>query len=296
MKHELSIPAGGCQLRAELRMAERPAGIVVLVHGSGTTRHDALNRFVAATLVRAGFGALLIDLLQECEAHERHDVFDVEAQAERLIAVTQWLRSQPVTRGLEIGYFGTDIGAGVVLMAAAKAPEGVRALVTRGGRPDTALHCLYRVAAPTLFIASETGADRSWVESAHRATRALKELVHIGGARDSFREPRANEAVARHACHWFSRHLVLPLEPSIRELESRLKQRHPGAECRVTVADRPPHAYERRRFNVRLDVSLDSRAFVVNREHDEDPGVALREAFNAAGTQLDALEGGGDRV
>lgn len=296
MKHELGIPAGGCVLRAELRMAERPAGIVVLVHGSGITRHDSLNRFVAASLVRAGFAALLVDLLEDCEARERHHVFDVERQAERLIAVKDWLRSQTATRSLDIGYFGTGVGAGVVLMAAANAPQGVGALVARGGRPDTALHCLYRVEAPTLFIASETGADRNWVEAAYRATGARKDLVYIAGAGDSFREPRANEAVAQDACRWFSRHLAPRLEPSIRELEAELKQRHAGSDCRVTVEDRPPHAYERKRFNVRLDVSLDGRSFVVNREHDDDPGAALREAFNAAGKQLDALETASHRV
>ena len=244
MKHELGIPAGGCMLRAELRMAEHPAGIVVLVHGSGTTRHDSLNRFVAASLVRTGFAALLVDLLEDCEAHERHNVFGVEAQAKRLVAVKDWLRSQPGTRLLDIGYFGTDVGAGVVLMAAAKAPQGVGALVARGGRPDTALSSLCRVEAPTLFIASESGTDRDWVEAAYRATGAWKDLVHIAGAGDSFREPRANEAVAQYACRWFSRHLAPPLEPSIRETD--LKQRHPG--------------------------------------------VALRDAFNAASAQLEALD------
>lgn len=284
MKHELTISAGGCQLRAELRMAEHPAGIVVLVHGSGTTRHDSLNRFVAASLVRAGFGALLLDLLEDCEAHERHNVFDVEAQAQRLIAVKDWLRSQPATRALAIGYFGTGVGAGIAAMAAADSPPGVGALVARGGRPDTALHLLGRIEAPTLFIAAAAGSDRQWVEAAHRATGAVKELVLIPGADDSFREPGTNEAVAQHACRWFSRHLTL------RTLETDLKQRHPGTDCRVTVEDRPPHVYERRRFNVRLVVSLDSRSFVVNREHDDDAGVALREAFQAANRQLDALD------
>ena len=296
MKHELSIPAAGCMLRAELRMAEHPAGIVVLVHGSGITRHDSLNRLVAASLVRAGFGALLVDLLEECEAHERHNVFDVEAQARRLIAVKDWLRSQPATRALDIGYLGTGVGAGVALMAAAKAPQGVGALVARGGRPDTALHCLHQVEAPTLFIAADAGADRDWVEAAYRATDGKPELVHLPRAGDSFREPGAIEAVAQHACRWFSRHLAAPLEPRIHELETDLRARHPGSDCRVTVEDRVPHAYERRRFNVRLDVSLAGRSFVVNREHDDDPGVALREAFTAASRQLDALEAAGHRV
>jgi dienelactone hydrolase len=122
MKHDLGIPAAGCLLCAELRMAERPSGIVVLVHGSGVTRQDSLNRFVAASLVRAGFAALLVDLLEDCEVHERHNVFDVEAQAARLIAVKDWLRAEPATRALDIGYFGTGVGAGIVLVAAAKAP------------------------------------------------------------------------------------------------------------------------------------------------------------------------------
>jgi putative phosphoribosyl transferase len=293
MKHELKIPTAGCRLCAELRMAERPVGIIVLVHGSGVTRHDSLNRFVAASLVRAGFAALLVDLLEDCEAHGRHNVFDVEVQAQRLIAVKDWLRSQPTTRLLDIGYFGTGVGAGVALMAAAKAPQGVGALVARGGRPDTAFHWLPHLKAPTLFIASESGADRDWVKAAYRATRALKELVHIPGASDSFRERGARETVAQHACRWFSRHLA---SADLHELETGLKERHPGTDCRVTVEDRPPHAHERRRFNVRLDVSVAGGSFVVNREHDDDPGVALREAFHAADGQLDALEASSRRA
>jgi putative phosphoribosyl transferase len=222
MKHDLRIPAAGRLLCAELRMTERPAGVVAVVHGSGVTRQDSLNRFVAASLVRAGFAALLVDLLEECETRERHNVFDVEGHAARLVAVKDWLRSQPAPRSLDIGYFGTGVGAGVALLAAAKAPQGLGAIVARGGRPDTALHYLDQVEAPTLFIASEAGPDRGWVEAAYRATSAWKDLVHIAGAGDSFREPHANEAVAQHACRWFSRHLVSPLEPSARELETGL--------------------------------------------------------------------------
>jgi len=188
-------------------MSERPAGVVVLVHGSGTRRNDSLNRFVAASLVRAGFAALLVELLEDCEAHERYHVFDVETQARRLIAVKDWLRMQPATRPLDIGYFGTGVGSGVALMAAAKAPQGLRAVVARGGRPDTALYVLHRVEAPTLFMASETGPDRQWVEAAYRAMSVPKELVHIRGAGDSFREPGAKDAVAQHACRWFFAHL-----------------------------------------------------------------------------------------
>jgi pimeloyl-ACP methyl ester carboxylesterase len=290
MKHELSVSAAGCTLRLELRMAEHPAGVVVLVHGSGVTRHDALNRFVAARLVRAGFAALLVDLLEECEAHERHHVFDVETQAQRLVAVRDWLRTQPATRALGIGYFGTGVGAGIALAAAARAPEGVRAIVVRGGRPDTAPGLTQQVGAPTLYIAAEQGADGDWVRSAYRAAAAPKELVAISGAGDAFHESGAIEAVAEHACRWFLRHLAAGLEPRLRDYEARLKARHPGADCRVTLQDRPPHAHERKRFNVRLDVSFGERSFVVNREHDDDAAEALRAAFDAASAQLDALE------
>jgi putative phosphoribosyl transferase len=285
MRHEICIP-GAC--RAELRMAERPAGIVVLVHGSGSDRHDAGNRYVAATLVRAGLGALLVDLLDDCAARERHDVFDVELQAERLAAVKEWLRTQPATRGLRVGYFGTGIGAGVALMAAARSPRAVSAVVCRGGRPDTALHYLPRLEVPVLFIAAGASKD-PWVDAAYRAT-AGAELVRIAEAGDSFREPHAITAVARHACRWFSRYLG-PTESCAHALEEEFRARHPGSECRATVEERVPRAYERKRFHARLDVSLGNRSFVINREHDDDPVLALSAAWAAANRELGAGRG-----
>ena len=289
MKHELAIPAPGCEVRVELRMAEHPAGVVVLVHGSGADRHDARNRYIAASLVRAGFGALLVDLLDECSARERHDVFDVELQARRLAAVKEWLHRQPATRALGIGYFATGVGTGVALMAAARAPHGVRAVVCRGGRPDTALYALAGLQAPTLFITAASGTDGQWVRAAYGAAGGAKELIRIPDSGDAFAEPGAIEAVAGHACRWFARYLG-PLGPHIHELEARLSERHPGALCHASVQEREPHAYERRRYNVRLDVASGGRSFVINREHDDDPGVALREAFAAANRQLAALE------
>ena len=289
MKHELTIPTPGRALRAELRMADHPAAIVVFVHGCGTDRHDSLNRFVAAGLVRAGFATLLVDLLEDCEAHERHDAFDVEMQAKRLIAVNEWLRTQPATRHLHIGYFGTDVGSGVVLLAAAKAPERVRAVVARGGRPDAALYDLRRVEAPTLFVASETGSDRLWVEAAFRAALAAKELVHVPAAGDAFREPGAREFILHQACRWYGQHLASALDRRIHALERDLRHRHPGYDCRVTLEEREPHTYERRRFNVRLDVA-GKRALVVNREHDADPAAALADAFSEANRELALLE------
>ena len=289
MKHEVLIPAPGCDLRVELRMAEHPAGVVVVVHGSGADRHDARNRYVAASLVRAGFGALLVDLLDDCAAHERHDVFDVELQAARLIAVKEWLRSQPATRSLGIGYFATGVGTGVALMAAARSAQGVRAVVCRGGRPDTALYALSRLEAPTLFIAAANGTSGPWIRAAYRAAGGCRELIRIPQAGDAFGEPGAIEAVAEHACRWFARHLGA-VDSQAKQLEARFTERHAGSVCHATLEERVPHAYERRRFNARVEVSKAGHSFVVNREHDDDPGVALREAFAAANRQLAALE------
>src|SRR5688572_17822032 len=290
MKHELTIPTPGRALRAELRMADHAAAIVVFVHGCGTDRHDSLNRFVAAGLVRAGFATLLVDLLENGEAHDRHVVFDVETQAKRLVGVNEWLRTQPATRYLDIGYFGTDVGSGVVLLAAAKAPHRVRAVVARGGRPDTALYELRRVEAPTLFIASESGSDRPWTEAAYGAAIGLKELVHVPGSGDAFREPGARDFILQQACRWYGQYLASELDRRIHTLESELRQRHPGYDCHVTVQEREPHAYERRRFNVRLDVS-GKLALVVNREHDTDPAAALADALSEVHRELAVLGG-----
>jgi dienelactone hydrolase len=190
-----------------MHMPRNPWGIVVFVHGSGTTRRDPLNQFLASRLEHAGFATLLVELLVENETRERHIVFDVELQAERLMEVVRWLGSQPRTRSLNIGYFGTGIGAGVVLMAAAKAPRLVSAIVSRGGRPDTVLHWVPRVRAPTLFIDDQHG-EPDWVEAAYKVSTAEKELVLVPSKTQLLEEPGAI-AVAQHARRWFSRHLAL---------------------------------------------------------------------------------------
>lgn len=206
--HDIGIPAGAVMLWGDMHLPPRASSIVVFAHGSGTTRRDPLNQFVARSLERAGFATLLIDLLEGYETHERHNVFDVELQAERLVEAAEWLAAAPRTRSLRLGYFGTGVGTGVALIAAAKAPARVAAIVSRGGRPDTALHYLPRVKAPTLFISHDRDALPNWIEVAHRASTAEKELVVVPGARQLFEEPGAIEAVAQHARRWFSRYLA----------------------------------------------------------------------------------------
>ena len=207
---EISFPAaGGLRLHGELHLPAKARAAAVFVHGSGTTRHDAQNEFVAHRLQRAGFGTLLVDLLEEHETRERHNVFDVDMQAQRLIEVVRWLRAaEPHCEALPIGYFGAGVGAGVALIAAARAPELVQAVVSRGGRPDTACDWLPRVQAPTLFIADEAGVAPDWVDAAYHACRAGKEKVFVESPSHLYHEPEAIEAVARHAERWFARHLM----------------------------------------------------------------------------------------
>lgn len=207
---EISFPAaGGLRLHGELYLPKKAPAIAVFVHGSGTTRHDPQNEFVAHRLQRHGFGTLLVDLLEDYETQERHNVFDVDMQAQRLVEVVRWLRAaEPHCETMPLGYFGGGVGAGVALIAAARAPELVQAIVSRGGRPDTAVEWLPRVKAPTLFIADEAGVLPDWVAAACQACTAEKEMVSVESPSHLYKEPEAIEAVAQHAERWFARHLM----------------------------------------------------------------------------------------
>ena len=201
----VQIPAGRCSVAGDLRIPAEARAIVVLVHGSGVTRHDHGNSAVAMRLEHARFSTLRVDLLQEHETHDRHNVFDVGMQADRLLAVMRWLRNGRRLRSLPLGLYGTGIGSGVALTAADKAPQAVSALVLRGGRPDSALYDVSQVRAPMLFIDDEP--DAGWVDMAYRKARAEKQLVQVRSASHIYSEPKAIEAVAEHAERWFSRYL-----------------------------------------------------------------------------------------
>jgi len=206
--HDIQIPAGKVLLWGDLHLPRKRCGIVAFAHGSGTSRRDPQNQLVARRLEEAGFATLLVELLEDCETHDRHNVFDIDLQAQRLVEVAEWLAAAPATRSLRLGLFGTGVGTGVALAAAAKAAARVSAVVSRGGRPDTALCWVPRVAAPTLFIADEGGADLDWIDMAYRAATAKKELVLVPDAGPLFHGPGAIEAVAEHARRWFARHLA----------------------------------------------------------------------------------------
>ena len=205
---DVSIPADGVQLSGEMHIPAGATGIVAFAHGSGSSRHSPRNRFVARELQKAGLATLLMDLLEEAEAQDRDKVFDIELLASRLLSVLHWIGNDPATRSLRIGYFGASTGAAAALVAAAREPAMVSALVSRGGRPDMALPWLSKVKAPTLLIVGEHDAQvLDWNQDSYRRLTTDKELVIVPGATHLFEEPGALEAVARHACRWFVRYL-----------------------------------------------------------------------------------------
>lgn len=202
------VTAGPVSLHGDLALPAQPAGVILFAHGSGSGRFSPRNRFVAQTLQARGFATLLLDLLEEREADDRRKVFDIDLLADRLLAATGWLLQNPATKALPVGYFGASTGAGAALQAAARMPEAVAAVVSRGGRPDLAAPYLARVTAPTLLIVG--GHDEPVIEMNRDALAQLtcsKELIIVPGATHLFEEPGTLEQVAGHAGDWFERHL-----------------------------------------------------------------------------------------
>ena len=205
---QVSIPAEDRNLEGELIVPGDASCVVAFAHGSGSSRHSPRNQFVARELQQAGLATLLLDLLEEEEAQDRHKVFDIELLALRLLAAARWLGDNPSTRSLALGYFGASTGAAAALLAAARDPGRVSAVVSRGGRPDLAMRWLPQVKAPTLLIVGENDETvLQWNREALECLSAEKELVVVPRATHLFEEPGTLEEVARHACRWFVRHL-----------------------------------------------------------------------------------------
>jgi putative phosphoribosyl transferase len=204
----VEIPAGRRMVRGGLRIPPEPKGMVAFAHGSGSGRYSPRNQFVAGVLENAGLATLLADLLEEDEAEDRRKVFDIELLADRLSAAAYWLGRDPETRDLELGYFGASTGAAAALVAAARQPEPIGAVVSRGGRPDLAHDALPDVMAPTLLIVGSRDADVLELNrQALAMLRCPKELVVIRGATHLFPEAGALEEVACVGKQWFLRHL-----------------------------------------------------------------------------------------
>jgi putative phosphoribosyl transferase len=212
MERQVEIPAGRRRLSGILKVPADAKGVVAFAHGSGSGRFSPRNQFVARVLQEGGLATLLLDLLEAEEAEDRRKVFGIELLAERLQSAADWLSQEPATRSLRLGYFGASTGAGAALVAAARKPAAVGAIVSRGGRPDLATDNLPAVQAPTLLIVG--GNDDVVLELNRQALRRLrcpKELVVVPGATHLFEEPGTLEEVARLAKEWFLRHLA-PVE------------------------------------------------------------------------------------
>lgn len=215
VERHVEIPAGYRRMGGILRVPQHALGAVAFAHGSGSGRFSPRNQFVARELENAGFATLLLDLLEEDEADDREMVFNIELLAERLLCAADWMSQQAEIRDLRLGYFGASTGAAAALLAAARKPRNVGAVVCRGGRPDLAMDFLEYVHAPTLLI---VGGDDKMVlqlnEKALRWLRCEKQLTIVPGATHLFEEPGALEDVARMAQEWFSAHLIQPDEAS----------------------------------------------------------------------------------
>ncbi|MHB1593196.1 MAG: phosphoribosyltransferase family protein [Streptosporangiaceae bacterium] len=203
----VAMPAGGVTLAGRLVIPADAPGIVLFVHGSGSSRHSPRNRFVATQLNEAGLGTLLFDLLTADEELDRANVFDIDTLALRLTDVTRWLRSQPGVPGTGLGYFGASTGAAAALWAAAEPDAMVDAIVSRGGRPDLAEPRLGAVRSPTLLIVG--GRDEIVLDLNRRAQELLRcenRLSIVPGATHLFEEPGALKTVTRLARSWFAGH------------------------------------------------------------------------------------------
>ena len=208
----IHVPVGKKQiLEGDLQIPEGAKGVVIFAHGSGSSRHSPRNRYVAEVLQKGGLATLLIDLLTR-EEGLTDDVtaalrFDIDLLTDRLCQVAQWMKTSKQGKGLRIGFFGASTGAAAALCAAAEIKQGIAAVVSRGGRPDLAMHSLAEVDAPTLLIVG--GFDGPVIgmnEAAYAQLKCEKKMVIVPRATHLFEEPGALEEVARLALDWFQAH------------------------------------------------------------------------------------------
>jgi pimeloyl-ACP methyl ester carboxylesterase len=208
----MKIPVGNVKVEGTLTLPPGAKGVVLFAHGSGSSRFSPRNQYVAKEFNKAKIGTLLFDLLTQEE--EETDIvtaefrFNIALLAQRLIGATEWLRNDLLTKTLAFGYFGASTGAAAALIAAAKLPDDIVAVVSRGGRPDLAGEYLPRVVAPTLLLVG--GLDTDVIELNRLAMDQMtsqKKLVIVPGATHLFEEPGTLEEVAKLSADWFLRYL-----------------------------------------------------------------------------------------
>lgn len=206
--YQITVTGDGVSLDGILRIPDHPKGVVAFAHGSGSGRFSPRNQYVARVLETGGFATLLLDLLTPDEADDRRKVFNIDLLADRLLLAQTWLVTHRPTSSLRAGYFGASTGAAAALQAAARRPEAVSAVVSRGGRPDLAGAYLTRVRVPTLLlVGGDDGPVIDLNEEALARLTCTKQLTIIPGASHLFEEPGTLEQVAREALHWFDQYL-----------------------------------------------------------------------------------------
>lgn len=208
----VNINTGSAKLEGDLSIPKGASGLVLFAHGSGSSRFSPRNRFVAEGLNENGIATLLFDLLTEEE--ERLDErtgelrFDIALLAERLVGAADWVTTDKRTDSLAIGYFGASTGAAAALVAAAERQELIRAVVSRGGRPDLAAERLPEVRCPTLLIVGSLDYEVIGLNSAALARlRCEKRMTIVPGATHLFEEKGKLEEVAVHVREWFLKYL-----------------------------------------------------------------------------------------
>ena len=208
-RHSLILPLS-VSLRGDLVVPEEATSLVIFAHGSGSGRLSTRNQWVAGHLQAAGFATLLFDLLTEAEDEHYDRRFDIPTLAARLVEASEWAGTHDTTRELRQGYFGASTGAAAAMIAAATVPARVRAIVSRGGRPDLAAQYLRHVIAPTRFIVG--GLDRDVIGMNRSAMSRLgttaRDLIIVPGASHLFEEKGALSRVAELAVDWFTGYLA----------------------------------------------------------------------------------------
>lgn len=205
----IEIPINNIKLKGNLRIAEKQKGLIIFSHGSGSGRLSVRNNYVAEYLQTEGFSSLLFDLLTEKEDLIFENRFDIDLLTKRLVQTTQWMLKFDELSNLPIGYFGASTGAASALGAAENLGTKIKAIVSRGGRPDLAMSVLHKVKAPTLLIVG--GKDGEVIQLNKKAFNLLggiKEMEIIDGASHLFAEPGKLEQVAVSSSKWFDRYLI----------------------------------------------------------------------------------------
>ena len=208
-KLDLDIPLASVTLKGDLMVPENATGIVIFSHGSGSSRFSSRNKMVAELIQQHHIGTFLFDLLTEEEDEINENRFNIDLLSDRLIATTQWLMEQENTKELPIGYFGASTGAASALQAAAYFKEKIKAVVSRGGRPDLAISNLPHVTAPTLLIVGSLDTPViSMNKMAYDTLEAPKEMKIVEAATHLFEEPGKLQEVADLAIDWYKKHLT----------------------------------------------------------------------------------------